>query len=306
MDLSPEEALGAQALCDQGWSISAIARHLGRDRKTIRRYLSGERELGQRKPAGPDPFEPFVAYCRTWLADDPICGRPPCSTSSPTWAIKALLHIHPCAAPPPRAPALRSLPGVPRPQRRDHRASAGRGNPIRLGRSAEPPSAVGCRTARTYSSARWRIQGGGGGVLVDAEDFPHLVEALETGVRKLGGTTHDWRFDRMATVCYPSSGRFDRGIRPSRQALRDPLLVCPLRRGNGKGVVGKRITRRSQRWWRTVAATIAEAQTGLGRLAVKLDDRRRVRGGEPTTVAARAVAATADGVSRRSSTSPEQ
>jgi hypothetical protein len=50
---------------------------------------------------------------------------------------------------------------------------------------------------------------------------------------------------------------------------------------------------------------IAEAQTGLDRLAVKLDDRRRVRGGEPTTVAARAVAAAADGVSRRSSTSPE-
>jgi len=29
----------AQALRAQGWSISAIARHLGRDRKTIRRYL---------------------------------------------------------------------------------------------------------------------------------------------------------------------------------------------------------------------------------------------------------------------------
>jgi hypothetical protein len=44
----------------------------------------------------------------------------------------------------------------------------------------------------------------------------------------------------------------------------------------------------AQRWWRTVAddATVAEAQAGLDRLAVALDDRRRVRDGEPTTVAA--------------------
>ena len=68
--LSLEEDVEAQALRDQGWTISAIARHLGRDRKTIRGYLSGEREPGS-EPAGPDPFEPFVAYCRTRLADDP-------------------------------------------------------------------------------------------------------------------------------------------------------------------------------------------------------------------------------------------
>jgi IS30 family transposase len=34
--LSLEEDVEAQALRDQGWTISAIARHLGRDRKTIR------------------------------------------------------------------------------------------------------------------------------------------------------------------------------------------------------------------------------------------------------------------------------
>lgn len=66
-----EEDVEAHALRQQGWSISAIARHLGRDRKTIRRYLSGEREPGKRKRAEPDPFEPFVEYCRVRLADDP-------------------------------------------------------------------------------------------------------------------------------------------------------------------------------------------------------------------------------------------
>lgn len=42
-------------------------------------------------------------------------------------------------------------------------------------------------------SSRWR------GVLADAEDFPHLVEAFDTVVRKLGGVTHGWRFAWMAT-----------------------------------------------------------------------------------------------------------
>ena len=37
------EDVEADALFKRGWTVSAIARHLGRDRKTIRSYLSGER-----------------------------------------------------------------------------------------------------------------------------------------------------------------------------------------------------------------------------------------------------------------------
>ena len=40
--LTQEDDIDAHAL-RRGWSISAIARHLGRDRKTIRAYLTGER-----------------------------------------------------------------------------------------------------------------------------------------------------------------------------------------------------------------------------------------------------------------------
>jgi transposase len=39
--LSWEEFLELRNLYERGWSISAIARHLGKDRKTIRRYLTG-------------------------------------------------------------------------------------------------------------------------------------------------------------------------------------------------------------------------------------------------------------------------
>ena len=51
--------------------MSAIARHLKRDRKTVRAYLSGKRVPGQRKPAGPDRFGPFAEYCRLRFAGDP-------------------------------------------------------------------------------------------------------------------------------------------------------------------------------------------------------------------------------------------
>ncbi len=55
----------------RGWSISAIARHLGRDRKTVRAYLSGGRQLGVRRRPAPDPIEPFVAYLGVRFVYDP-------------------------------------------------------------------------------------------------------------------------------------------------------------------------------------------------------------------------------------------
>ena len=68
--LTREDDIDVHALRRQGWTISAIARHLGKDRKTIRAYLSG-REAGVRARSRPDPFDPFAAYCAARLADDP-------------------------------------------------------------------------------------------------------------------------------------------------------------------------------------------------------------------------------------------
>ena len=45
--LTREDDVDAHALHRRGWTISAIARHLGRDRKTIRAYLNGERVAGR-------------------------------------------------------------------------------------------------------------------------------------------------------------------------------------------------------------------------------------------------------------------
>ena len=61
----------AHALSERGWSISAIARHLERDRKTVRSYLKGGREPGARRPFAPDRLAPFAGYVSARFADDP-------------------------------------------------------------------------------------------------------------------------------------------------------------------------------------------------------------------------------------------
>ncbi len=73
--LAQEEYVEVHALRKRGWSISAIARHLGRDRKTVRAHLSGEHVPGRRRPAEPDPFDTFEAYVR--LLGPVVVGRRP-------------------------------------------------------------------------------------------------------------------------------------------------------------------------------------------------------------------------------------
>jgi len=58
-------------LTRRGWSISALARHIGRDRKTVRAYLRGERQPAVRRRSAPDPLEPFMPYLAARFGDDP-------------------------------------------------------------------------------------------------------------------------------------------------------------------------------------------------------------------------------------------
>jgi hypothetical protein len=86
--LAWEQVVEAKALRSQGWSISAIARHLGVTRVTVRRYLSGDAVPGERVRSAPDPFDEFAEYARLRLAVIRICGRPRCSTSWSSWATR--------------------------------------------------------------------------------------------------------------------------------------------------------------------------------------------------------------------------
>ena len=63
--LTQGEDVEVHALQQRGWSISAIARHLNRDPKTVRAYLNGTRVPGVRARSAPDPLAPFTLYLTT-------------------------------------------------------------------------------------------------------------------------------------------------------------------------------------------------------------------------------------------------
>jgi transposase len=69
--LSWEEFVELRNLYERGWSVSAIARHLGKDRKTVRRYLTDpDARPGVRKPTG-RLLDPYAAYVQARLEDNP-------------------------------------------------------------------------------------------------------------------------------------------------------------------------------------------------------------------------------------------
>jgi len=66
-----EEFVELRNLHERGWSVSAIARHLGKDRKTVRRYLADpDARPGVRKPAG-RLLDPYATYVEARLEDNP-------------------------------------------------------------------------------------------------------------------------------------------------------------------------------------------------------------------------------------------
>jgi hypothetical protein len=88
--------------------------------------------------------------------------------------------------------------------------------------------------------------------------------------------THEWRFDRMATVCHPESGRISTSFAAVAKHYGVSVKICPARRGNRKGVVEKANHVAAQRWWRTLAdeASVETAQASLDRWCSLRGDTR--------------------------------
>ncbi len=79
------EDVEADALFKRGWTVSAIARHLGRDRKTVRSYLSGERAPGVRRSDVPDPLDEYPRMSSPGSPTTRTCGpRPSLTRWSPS------------------------------------------------------------------------------------------------------------------------------------------------------------------------------------------------------------------------------
>ena len=285
--LSWEADVEAHALREQGWTISAIARHLGHDRKTVRAYLEGRRVPEQRVRREPTVAEPFLEYCRLRLAEDPhlwastlydelaglgFTGSYPSLTAViRTHGLRP--HCEPCQASKGRDTAVITHP-------------AGEETQWDWVELPNPPTSWGLgREAHLLvgslaHSGRWRA------VLAESEDFPHLIEALDRVTRKLGGLTRRWRFDRMATVYSRSSDGVSAAFAQAAKHYAVAVDLCPPRHGNRKGVVEKANHSAAQRWWRTVAddVTVAGAQQSLDELCVRLDGRVRRRDGQKITV----------------------
>lgn len=133
------------------------------------------------------------------------------------------------------------------------------------------------------ASGKWR------GVLADAEDHAHLVQALHEVSIRLGGLPRRWRFDRMATVASPATGRVTATFAAVAKHYGVGVDLCPPRHGNRKGTVEKANHSAAQRWWRTLPddATVTAAQASLDAFCVRVGDARtRQRDGQPMTVGA--------------------
>ncbi|MGW5339853.1 IS21/IS408/IS1162 family transposase [Rhodococcus pyridinivorans] len=275
--LTWEEDVEIHALHKRGWTIAAIARHTGRNRRTIRNYLNGTTTPGVRKRAGADPFEPFVDYVTARLAEDPhLWARTLCdeledlgyTASYQTLTrqirqrkLRPVCESCACATDRPNA-IIEHPPG-----------EETQWDWVEL---PNPPAAWGWgKTAYLLvgslaHSGRWR------GVLAPAMTQPHLIDGLDRICRKLGGLTRTWRFDRMATVCHPESGTVTASFAGVAKYYGVVPAICPPRSGNRKGVVEKANHTAAQRWWRSVAdeLTVEQAQASVDKFCTLRADAR--------------------------------
>ena len=275
--LTWENDVEVSALRKRGWSISAIARHTGFDRKTVRKYLAGDGTPGVRARPGPDLFEPFVDYVRARLVEDPHL-----------WARTLYDELEELGFPLSYQSLTRNIRRRDlRPVCQDCRTATQRPNSIIAHPPGEeiqwdwlelpnPPVSWGWgKTAYLLvgslaHSGKWRA------VLSPSTDQPHLVAALDAVSRALGGVSRVWRFDRMATVCDPGSGRITASFAGVAKYYGVSVAICPPRRGNRKGVVEKVNHTAAQRWWRNLAddVSVEQAQVSLDRFAAVRGDTR--------------------------------
>ena len=284
--LTQGEDVEAHALKERGWSISAIARHFDRDRKTVRSYLNGDRQPGVRVTAVLDPLADFEVYIRARFADDPHL-----------WATSLFVEVAALGY-------LRSYPTFVRQLRqRALRPHCEACHGVKGRDTIEIVHPPGEEIQWDWFERRRAPWGGTAyvllgtlphssrtrGVLAESLDQAHLIEAMDAVMRKLGGTARVWRTDRLATVIVPGSRHVQPSFAPVAKHYGAIVEPCPPRRGNRKGAVEAAVRFTCGRWWRTMtAATPEEAQLSLDRFLAGPGDarERRTATGVRTTVGA--------------------
>jgi transposase len=275
--LTEEDDVEINALWARDWSVSAISRHTGRDRKTVSKYLAAPRPV---RALAPSCLEPYRAYIEARFEEDPHVQA-------------SVLHRELVDAGFGRAYTtlvgeLRRL-GL-RPvclvcaHRRGDQVTTEIDHPggeevqwdwLELAATDVPwgePAYV--LVGALSHSGRFRA------VFCEQMTFGHLAGAMHQVLVALGGTPRVWRTDRMATIVSPQTGR----ITPDAAALAKhygtQIAVCPARRAQRKGVVEAAIKYLTGSWWRTAAvASIGEAQRDLDAWSVHVADQRKRPGG---------------------------
>jgi len=282
------EDVEAHALFQRGWTISAIARHLDRDRKTVRGYLNGTRQPGVRARSRPDPLNPFVDYLTARFCDDPH-----------VWASALHDEVR-------RLGYSLSYPSFVRQLRtaglRPH-CEACRGVKGRDTIEIEHPS--GEEIQWDWFERRNAPWGGTAyvllgtlphsgrvrGVLSEKMDHAHLVAAMHEVMSRLGGTARVWRTDRLATVITPGSREVQASFAPVAKHYGTVVEPCPPRRGNRKGSVESSVRFVSGRWWRTMNdKTPEDAQRSLDVFCATIGEERERRFADGTRTTVRALA----------------
>jgi transposase len=284
--LTQGEDVEAHALKQRGWSISAIARHLNHDRKTIRSYLAGETRPGVRRTSAADPLTVVEDYLRLRFADD--CH---------VWASALYDEVVPLGY-------TLSYPSFVRQVRerglRPH-CEACRG--VKGRDTIEIDHPAGEEIQWDWFERRNAPWGGSAygllgtlpcsgrirGVLAECMDQAHLIEAMDKVMRRFGGTARVWRTDRLATVITPGTRDVQPSFAPVAKHYGAVVKPCPPRRGNRKGSVESSVRFVSGRWWRTMTATDPEsAQVSLDHFLATTGDarERRTPEGGRTTVGA--------------------
>ena len=233
--LTQEDDVEIHAYAARGWTKAAIARHTGRDRKTVAKYLARPAGAGQgagaelpgavprlfggavrgRPARRRDRAAPRAGRCRVrsvrirrWCGS---CGGWSCGRSA----------------------------GLPAPSRagadgRDRAPGRG-GDPVGLAGAARHAVGRAGVRARRRAVALGPVSGG----VLRADDLRSSRRAVHTILVELGGTSRVWRTDRMATIVIPGTDRLTVDAANLAKHYGVEIAVCPPRRAQRKGVVEK-------------------------------------------------------------------
>lgn len=272
--LSWEEFVEIRNLKQRGWSIKAIAEHVGKDRKTVRRYLNDpDAKPGVRRPVD-RAIDPYEGYIAARLDDNPtLTGTVLLSEiralgyrgSYPTLA-RHLADVRP------DVPALSDAGGPLESVRMSHRPGSAQADwsPFFWTPAGERDEIEIALFAIVLCRPRYAF-----GQFFEREGWAHLAAGHVAAFDYFGGVPTEVRYDRSAQV-------FKRGSDQPNARFADfagyygfGLVPCPTGRSRTKGIIERFYGYVATSFFPTVdAATLPELNAKLLRWLDEVANRR--------------------------------